>query len=85
METEQLKPTTAAELKQSESSGTDIPERKREVSWPSTLFYIHLHILGLYGIYVMCASASWLTIIFSKCERKKERERERNMEDIQKK
>lgn len=38
---------------------------KRDASWPSVLFFIHLHILGLYGIFVMFTSASWLTIVFS--------------------
>ncbi|XP_054736898.1 acyl-CoA Delta-9 desaturase [Anastrepha obliqua] len=38
---------------------------KREASWPSVLFYIHLNILGLYGIFVMFTSASFLTILFT--------------------
>lgn len=39
---------------------------KREASWPSVLFYIHLNILGLYGIVVLFSHTSLLTIAFSK-------------------
>ncbi|XP_017472762.1 PREDICTED: acyl-CoA Delta(11) desaturase isoform X1 [Rhagoletis zephyria] len=38
---------------------------KREASWPSVLFYIHLNILGLYGVFVMFTGASFLTILFT--------------------
>lgn len=38
---------------------------KREASWPSVLFYIHLKVLGLYGFYVMFTSCSFLTIVFT--------------------
>ncbi|XP_037956477.1 acyl-CoA desaturase isoform X2 [Teleopsis dalmanni] len=38
---------------------------KREVSWPSVLFYIHLNILGLYGIFVMFTNTSLQTILFT--------------------
>lgn len=40
--------------------------RKREASWPAVLFYIHLNILGLYGIMVLFSSTSLTTVIFSK-------------------
>ncbi|XP_054083378.1 acyl-CoA Delta-9 desaturase [Zeugodacus cucurbitae] len=44
----------------------ECPKRiKREASWPSVLFYLHLHILGLYGIFIMFTSASLLTILFT--------------------
>ncbi|CAD6992218.1 (11Z)-hexadec-11-enoyl-CoA conjugase [Ceratitis capitata] len=47
-------------------TGKDYPQRvKREASWPSVLFYIHLNILGLYGIFIMFTSASFLTILFT--------------------
>lgn len=42
------------------------PDRKREASWPAVLFYIHLNILGLYGIMVLFSSTSLTTVIFSK-------------------
>lgn len=40
---------------------------KREVSWPLVLFYIHLNILGFYGVIVLFSHTSLLTIVFSKC------------------
>lgn len=42
---------------------------KREASWPSVLFYIHLNILGLYGIIVLFTQTKLITIIFSKLNR----------------
>lgn len=39
---------------------------KREVSWPSVLFYIHLNILGFYGIIVLFTHTSLLTVGFCK-------------------
>lgn len=41
-------------------------DKKREASWPAVLFYIHLNILGLYGIMVLFSSTSLTTVIFSK-------------------
>lgn len=38
---------------------------KRESSWPSVLFYIHLNILGLYGFTVLFTNAFFTTVIFS--------------------
>lgn len=39
---------------------------KREASWPSVLFYIHLNILGLYGILILFTHTKLITILF--CE-----------------
>lgn len=39
---------------------------KREASWPSVLFYIHLNILGLYGIMVLFTHTSLMTVGFCK-------------------
>lgn len=39
---------------------------KRESSWPSVLFYIHLNILGLYGIIILFTQTKLITIVFSK-------------------
>lgn len=39
---------------------------KREASWPSVLFFIHLNILGLYGIVVLFTQTRIITILF--CE-----------------
>lgn len=39
---------------------------KREVSWPLVLFYIHLNILGLYGIICLFCHTSLLTAGLSK-------------------
>lgn len=38
---------------------------KRDASWPSVLFYIHLNILGLYGIMVLFTNAYFTTVIFT--------------------
>lgn len=39
---------------------------KREASWPSVLFFIHLNILGLYGIIVLFTQTKLITLVFSK-------------------
>lgn len=39
---------------------------KREASWPSVLFYIHLNILGLYGILILFTHTKLITIAFCK-------------------
>lgn len=41
-------------------------DSKREASWPSVLFFIHLNILGLYGIVVLFTNAKLITIAFCK-------------------
>ncbi|XP_055379280.1 acyl-CoA Delta-9 desaturase [Condylostylus longicornis] len=38
---------------------------KREASWPFVLFYIHLNILGLYGLIVLFTNTSLTTVIFT--------------------
>lgn len=38
---------------------------KRDASWPSVLFYIHLNILGLYGIMVLFTNAYLTTVMFT--------------------
>lgn len=38
---------------------------KRDASWPSVLFYIHLNILGLYGVTVLFTNAYLTTVIFT--------------------
>ncbi|XP_065371302.1 acyl-CoA Delta-9 desaturase [Calliphora vicina] len=65
MDTMQQKPNVAEANKPETTVDNAKTTLKREASWPSVLFYIHLHILGLYGIFVMFTSASWLTIIFT--------------------
>lgn len=51
-------------VKEPDQSGDSI-HKKRDAIWPLVLFYIHLNILGVYGIYVLLTSASWATILFS--------------------
>lgn len=41
-------------------------DSKREASWPSVLFFIHLNILGLYGIVVLFTHTKLITIAFCK-------------------
>ncbi|KAH8308164.1 hypothetical protein KR059_007488 [Drosophila kikkawai] len=43
----------------------DSSHKKRDAIWPLVLFYIHMNILGVYGIYVLLTSASWATILFT--------------------
>lgn len=46
----------------------DLPkpaDMKREVSWPSVLFFIHLQILGLYGLLVLFTQTKLITVVFS--------------------
>lgn len=38
---------------------------KREASWPAVLFYIHLNILGIYGVVVLFTQTSLITALFS--------------------
>ncbi|EDW99078.1 acyl-CoA Delta-9 desaturase [Drosophila yakuba] len=51
-------------VKERDHSGDSI-HKKRDAIWPLVLFYIHLNILGVYGIYVLLTSASWATILFT--------------------
>jgi len=51
-------------IKDQDSTGDSIL-KKRDAIWPLVLFYIHVNILGIYGIYILLTSASWATILFS--------------------
>lgn len=49
-----------------EAPTAEEPEyKKRDAVWPVVLFYIHLYVLGMYGVYVAFTSASWTTIFYS--------------------
>nr|XP_037870189.1 acyl-CoA Delta(11) desaturase-like isoform X1 [Bombyx mori]XP_037870190.1 acyl-CoA Delta(11) desaturase-like isoform X1 [Bombyx mori] len=37
---------------------------KREANWPAVLFFIHIHLLSLYGIYLLIYEVKWMTVIF---------------------
>lgn len=53
----------------SSTNQEDLPkpvDMKREVSWPSVLFFIHLQIFGLYGIFVLFTQTRLVTVLFSK-------------------
>lgn len=39
--------------------------KKRDVKWASVLWYIHLHILGVYGAWVLLTSAKWITVFYT--------------------
>ncbi|XP_058453885.1 acyl-CoA Delta-9 desaturase-like [Malaya genurostris] len=47
------------------SSVSSSRDTKREASWPSVLFYIHLNILGVYGIFVLFSHTSAITFVFT--------------------
>nr|XP_012142139.1 PREDICTED: acyl-CoA Delta(11) desaturase [Megachile rotundata]XP_012142140.1 PREDICTED: acyl-CoA Delta(11) desaturase [Megachile rotundata] len=38
---------------------------KKPVKWAAVLWYIHLHILGVYGVWLMLTSAKWMTVFFT--------------------
>ena len=50
----------------SDSSKPKSADYKREASWPSVLFFIHLNILGLYGIVILFTNTKLITIVFCK-------------------
>jgi hypothetical protein len=39
---------------------------KRQIHWPTVLYYIHLHAFGLYGLMLLLTEAKWMTVFFSK-------------------
>lgn len=41
-------------------------ERKQKVKWIAILWYIYIHVLGVYAIWLMFTSAKWMTIFYSK-------------------
>lgn len=60
-------PTTGTSDNSKDPAASEKPalSRKRESSWPSVLFYIHLNILGLYGVAVLFTNTYFTTIVFS--------------------
>ncbi|XP_001599579.1 acyl-CoA Delta(11) desaturase [Nasonia vitripennis] len=38
---------------------------KRDIHWPTVLYYIHLHALGFYGAILLLTEAKWLTVFFT--------------------
>ena len=40
--------------------------KKRELHYPSVLFYIHLHFLSIYAIYLIFFEAKLLTVLLCK-------------------
>lgn len=60
-------PTATATRKDADTTQDSGSSRdtKREASWPSVLFYIHLNILGVYGIFVLFSHTSFTTIFFT--------------------
>lgn len=41
------------------------PAKKQYVNWGAVLWYIHLHVLGVYAIWLMLTSAKWMTVLFT--------------------
>lgn len=39
-------------------------EKKRDMTWVKVLWNLHLHLLGLYGFFVLLTDAKWLTVLF---------------------
>lgn len=67
MPTEQTPTQSTSSPAASAAVTTDTPtlSTKRDSSWPSVLFYIHLNILGLYGITVLFTNAYFTTVLFT--------------------
>lgn len=40
--------------------------KSRETNWPTVLFFIHIHLLSLYGIWLLFFKVKWMTVIL--CE-----------------
>jgi hypothetical protein len=60
-------PSDKSDANQSaESDKKKSADQKREASWPSVLFFIHLNILGLYGIVILFTHTKLITIALSK-------------------
>ncbi|KAJ8721551.1 hypothetical protein PYW07_002326 [Mythimna separata] len=38
--------------------------KAREANWPAVLIFIHVHLLSLYGTYLLIYEAKWMTLIF---------------------
>lgn len=63
-----VKATSAAEpATATTATSTDQPKLSttRDSSWPAVLFYIHLNILGLYGIVILFTNTYLTTVIFT--------------------
>ncbi|XP_076643233.1 acyl-CoA Delta-9 desaturase [Halictus rubicundus] len=41
------------------------PVKKQEIKWGAVLWYIHLHVLGVYALWLMITSAKWMTVFFT--------------------
>ncbi|XP_033310005.1 acyl-CoA Delta(11) desaturase [Bombus bifarius] len=41
------------------------PARKQEMKWAAILWYIYIHVLGVYAIWFLFTSAKWMTVIFT--------------------
>lgn len=48
-----------------DSASTDLSRlsKSREANWPAVLFYIHIHLLSLYGIWLLFFDAKLLTVL----------------------
>ncbi|XP_076288869.1 acyl-CoA Delta-9 desaturase-like [Lasioglossum baleicum] len=41
------------------------PAKKQYIKWGAVLWYIHLHVLGVYALWLMFTSAKWMTVFFT--------------------
>ncbi|XP_076629182.1 uncharacterized protein LOC143345695 [Colletes latitarsis] len=41
------------------------PAKKQDIKWAAVLWYIHLHVLGIYAIWLLFTSAKWMTVFFT--------------------
>lgn len=39
--------------------------KKQEIKWGAVLWYIHLHVLGVYALWLTFTSAKWMTVLFT--------------------
>ncbi|XP_012276448.1 acyl-CoA Delta(11) desaturase [Orussus abietinus] len=49
----------------SQGNGGNPTPKKREINWILVLWYIHLHVLGLYSLLLLFTEAKWMTVFFT--------------------
>lgn len=59
--------TTGAQMvKISEARDAPALSRARDADWPAVLFFIHIHLLSLYGVWLLLFEVKLMTILL--CE-----------------
>ncbi|GBP63260.1 hypothetical protein EVAR_89050_1 [Eumeta japonica] len=61
-DTEQAK-SNMRESETADSESSNTPSRSREADWPAVLFFIHIHLLSTYGVWLIFYEAKLMTIL----------------------